>query len=273
MYATIALARPANPMIYGKDDSVLLHVTEATFARQILRSQLPVLACFGTRQCPARQALIPSLEQIAISYRGQLLVAMVLVDHAPLLAEQWGVAASPTLLVFHHGERQGQVVGFIPSGLLDLLAEDVAQGAVSGDVRWNPVEAQFEDAVLLPLLHGWGWVVQRQVACVFPKRPRALRGRIDLLVYAKPQGPPLTLIESKRQIRGEPDLRQAVGQAAAYAHSLGLPSFVIAAPRGVWVYRTAGEQPAYVRHFTSLALHQAPEELQQLLLALHATTQ
>jgi hypothetical protein len=219
---------------------------------------------------PYRRSSALALEQIATRYAGQLLVAMSLIDNAPLLAEQWGIAASPTLMVFHHGERQGQVVGFIPIGLLDLLVEAVLQGTINNDVLWSPVEAQFEDAVLLPLIHGWGWTAQRQVACVFPKRPTVSRGRIDLLVYAQPPGPPLTLIESKRQIRSEPDLRQAVKQATAYAHSLELPSFVIAAPRGVWVYRTAGEQPSCVRHFTSLALHQAPHELQQLLLALYA---
>jgi thioredoxin 1 len=243
-------------------------VTEATFARHVLRAELPVLVCFGARACPGRLALRPALERVGAARQGLLLVATALTDRAPLLVEQYGVVASPTLMVFTHGDRQGQVVGFISQGLLDLLADDVIRGAVAGDTFWSPVEERFEDAALIPLLQGWGLGVERQVACALPGANKAQRGRIDLLVYDRPGGPPLTLIESKRQIRGDDDLRQAAFQAAAYARSLALASFVVAAPRGLWVYRCDGGRPRCARHFTSLELHEAPERLRQLLLQL-----
>lgn len=243
----------------------ILRVTEATFTRHILRSEHPVLVCFGTRACPGRQALHPALERVSTGYLGRLQVATVLVDHAPLLAEQYGVVASPTLMVFTHGERQGQVVGFIPEGLLHLLADEVVQGAVTGDRFWSPIEERFEDAVLLPQLQRWGFAVQRQVTCPLPGRNVAQRGRIDLLVYDDPQARPLTLIESKRQISADADLQQAARQATAYARSLALASFIVAAPRGLWSYRSDGETFRCVRHVSSLELHEAPERLHQLL--------
>lgn len=181
----------------------LLRVTEATFGRQVRRATLPVLVCWGMRGCPARQALRLALERIATAYAGRMQVATVLLDAAPLLAELYGVTASPTLMVFQHGERQGQVIGFLPDGLMDLLAAAVVQGAVTGDIHWSPVEAQLEDVVLIPLLARWGYTVQRQVGCVLAGRGTLQRGRIDLLVYADPATPPLTLIESKRAIRSD----------------------------------------------------------------------
>lgn len=249
----------------------MMTVTEASFARLVLRAELPVLVCFGTRACPGRQALRPALERLSAARQGRLLVANVLLDRAPLLAEQFGIVVSPTLAVFASGDRQGQVIGFVAEGLLDLLAEDVSRGTVTGDRFWSPVEERFEEAVLLPLLQGWGLTVERQVACALPGRNRAQRGRIDLLVYDNPAGPPLTLIESKRQIRGEDELQQAAQQAAAYARSLALSSFVVAAPRGLWVYRLDGERARYVRHITSLELHQSPEPFRQLLLQLRSS--
>jgi thioredoxin 1 len=246
----------------------MLTLTEASFARQILRAGLPALVCFGARACPGRLALRPALERVSAAHHGRLLVATMIADRAPLLAEQYGVVASPTLIVFEHGERQGQVVGFLPEGLLDLLADDVLGGAVAGGAFWSPVEERFEEAVLIPLLRGWGLSVERQVACALPGANRAQRGRIDLLVY-DPGGPaPLTLVESKRQIRGDDELRQAALQGAAYARSLALDSFVVAAPRGLWVYQRDGERSRLVRHLTGLELHQAPERLHQLLLQL-----
>ncbi len=84
-------------------------------------------------------------------------MSTVLLDDQLLLAELYGVTASPTLMVFQHGERQGQAIGFLADGLMDLLAEEIAQGAVTGDTLWSPVEAQFEDAVLIPLLARAGY--------------------------------------------------------------------------------------------------------------------
>jgi thioredoxin 1 len=243
----------------------MIAVTEATFGRRVLRADLPVLVCFATRACSGWRALRPALARLSAAHRGRLDVATLLLDGAPLLAEEYGLTSSPTLMVFAQGDRQGQAVGFLPPGLLDLLAEDAIAGAVSGGQFWSPVEERFEDAVLLPLLTSWGLSVERQVTCALPGRNRANRGRVDLLVREHPEGPPLTLVESKRQIRGEEELRQAVQQALAYARSLNLPSFVVAAPRGAWVYRREEERARCVRHLTSLELHERPEELLRLV--------
>jgi thioredoxin 1 len=246
----------------------MITASEATFARQVLRAPLPVLACFGTRTCPGRLALLPALERAATAHQGRLLVASVLVDRAPLLAEQYGVLASPTLMVFAHGDRQSQVIGFLPDGLVALLADEAASGAVTGDGFWSPVEERFEDTVMIPQLERWGYVVERQVACVVQGKGGQQRGRIDLLALDRPTGAPLTLVESKRQIRSEQELRLAAAQASGYALSLDLAAFVVAAPRGLWMYRREGRRYLQVRHFTSLELHHAPEQARLLLAGL-----
>lgn len=243
----------------------MIAVTEASFARHVLRAELPALVCFGTRACPGWRAMRPALELLSERHRGRLVIATLRFDNAPLLAEQYWIGVSPTLVAFEHGDPQGQAVGFLPAGLLELLAEDMLAGKVTGGQLWSPVEERFEDAVLIPLLAGWGLGVERQVTCALPARNRAQRGRIDLLVRAGPDGAPLTLIESKRQIRSDAELWQAAQQAAAYAASLDLPSFVVAAPRGLWIYRRDGEGIRCVRHLTSLELHQGPEELRRLV--------
>lgn len=245
-------------------------VTEATFARRVLRPTLPVLVCFGAQACPGRRALAPALERAAAAHAGSLNVASVLLDRAPLLAEQYGVAASPTLMLFQHGDRQAQVVGFVPEGLVALLADEAARGEVRGDIFWSPVEERFEEAVLIPLAEGWGCTVQRQAPCALDGRGPAQRGRIDLLVLDSLGAGPLSLIESKRQIRTAQELQQAAAQAEGYARSLGLPSFVVAAPRGLWVYRRDGARSVCARHITSLELHEAPARPHRLLLQLRA---
>lgn len=202
----------------------IVRATEATFARQVLRAPLPVLACFGMQRCPGRRAMLPALERIAARYAGTVRVVLVSIEHAPLLVEQYCIHASPSLLVFQDGERQSQVIGFLADGLVELLAGDVAEGLVAGDGFWSPVEARLEDVVLIPLFAQWGWTVQRQAACALGANQR---GRIDLLVFDRVDAQPITLVESKRAIRSTYELQQAVAQAQAYARSLGLPSFMV----------------------------------------------
>lgn len=245
----------------------MIQVTEATFARRVLRAEGPVLVCFGARACPGLRAMRPALARVGAAHAGRLQIATVLLDRAPLLAEQYGVHVSPTLMVFAGGERQGQAVGFLPEGLLELLADEAARGLVAGDRFWSPVEERLEDAVLIPLLASQGLGVRRQVACALPG---AQRGRVDLLVDDGPGGPPLTLVESKRQIRGDDELQRAALQAAAYARALGLGSFVVAAPRGLWLYRCDGAGFRCLRHLSSLELAAAPEQLAGLLRQLGA---
>ncbi len=47
---------------------------------------------------------------------------------------------------------------------------------------------------------------------------------------------PVTLFEDKLRIINDKDLQPAVDQAKSYALQLGLPSFVVAAPEGLWLY-------------------------------------
>lgn len=145
-------------------------------------------------------------------------------------------SASAAVVAVRPGHR------FHPEGLLNLLAEDVIQDVATDDIELNPPEERLEGTVLIPMLQQWGCTVARQVACVLPGKQKAQRGRIDLLVYAQPAAPPITLTESKRHIRSDSELPQTVTQAAAYTRSLTLSSFVIAAPRGMWLYRHDGER-------------------------------
>jgi thioredoxin 1 len=238
----------------------LLAVTEATFGRHVLGSSLPVLALFGTPTCPASRALRPLLQDLASVYAGHIRVAVLNAERAAFIAEQFGVQATPTMLIMQDGEVVTRVVGFVPGGLLRLLCEQVATGTLPSDPFWSPTEATFEDAVLVPLLTAWGFKYVRQAPC-----PTPARGRIDMLVYDDPCVQPFTLFENKRQIASAYALQQAIAQAHKYARALHLPSFVVAAPAGMWVYACVGSRAVAVQRLTSLELQQHPELVPQLL--------
>ena len=238
----------------------LLTVTESNFGRHVLRAPIPVLALFGSRACPASRALRPLLHELAAAYADQIRFASIAAEQGELLWSQFGLQITPTLIVAQGGEIATRAVGFMPPSLLRLLCDQVASGALPPDPFWCPVEATFEEIVIAPLLDAWGFSYVRQAPS-----PKPARGRIDFLVYDDPAGPPLTLFENKRQLASPQALAQAAAQAHAYARALGLPSCVVAAPAGLWIYSSAEELPVLARRISSLELMQRPRDVPGIL--------
>src|SRR4029079_4327482 len=129
---------------------------------------------------------------LAAVYARHLRVAVLNAERDTLIAEQFGVQVTPTMLIVQEGEVITRVIGFAPEGLLRLLCEQVATSTLPADPFWSPTEATFEDVVVAPLLAAWGFTYVRQAPC-----PKPARGRIDILVYDPPDAQPLTLFENK----------------------------------------------------------------------------
>ena len=243
----------------------LLVVTESNFGRAVINSPLPVVALFGSRVCSASRALRPLLNELAGVYAGAIRFASISAERSPMLAGQFGLQITPTLIIVQHGEIATRVLGFVSPELLRLLCEQVAGGRLPPDFFWSPVEATFEDVVVVPLLDAWGFTYLRQAPS-----PAPARGRIDFLVYDQPGAPALTLFENKRQLASPAALELAAAQAHRYARALQLPSFVVAAPAGLWIYASAAKAPVLVRRVTSLELQQQPDDVPRMLRQLQA---
>lgn len=247
-------------------NSALLRLREASFNTTVLHAKLPALVCFGMRRCASGDAMRPMLAQLAAQYSGELLVATIGLEHAPLLVESYGIDCSPTLLAFHAGEPLGRVRGFLPAGLFNLFARQVLAGQVRGNRFWYPLEEQFEDLVLIPMLEQAGLRIRRQVSCSIATANSSRRGSIDLLVYADSAEQPCCLIECKRLIANPVDLHQAVQQASAYANSLALARFAVATPGDLWIYQRQATRLTCIRHLTGLELHQYAAQVRNLLI-------
>jgi thioredoxin 1 len=95
-----------------------MNVTDATFADEVLGSDLPVLVDFWAEWCPPCHRLAPVLDELAAEYEGRVRIVKLDVDHNPDTTRAYGVLSMPTLTVFHKGEVVSQVVGAQPKGRL-----------------------------------------------------------------------------------------------------------------------------------------------------------
>lgn len=101
-----------------------VQITDATFAQEVLESEIPVLVDFWAPWCGPCKMVAPVLEEIAGEKTGQLKIAKLNVDDNPGSAGQFGVMSIPTMILFHGGKAVGQLVGFRPKTELSRILDN-----------------------------------------------------------------------------------------------------------------------------------------------------
>ena len=145
----------------------------------------------------------------------------------------------------------------------DLRPEQVAELGGSGQFT---SEEQFEDKIIEPLLRNWGLRFQRQVRCKCHFGTQDINGFIDFLV--SDQAGPVTLFEDKLKIINETQLQKAIDQAKSYALLIGLPSFVVASPEGLRLYRLSMNQETLVAELNVNANKKDEEAFRKQMLSI-----
>ena len=88
--------------------------TDATFARDVLAADRPVLVEFTADWCPPCKMIAPVLDQIARDEADRLKIVSLDVDVNPETTRRYGVLGMPTLVLFSGGEVVSQTVGARP---------------------------------------------------------------------------------------------------------------------------------------------------------------
>ena len=96
-------------------------VSQDDFETTVLKASAPVLVDFFAEWCGPCKVLAPMLDEIAGEHAGRLVVAKVDTDHAPALAERYGIRGVPTLVLFRDGEEVDRSVGIEPDRLKEIV--------------------------------------------------------------------------------------------------------------------------------------------------------
>jgi thioredoxin 1 len=102
--------------------------TETTFDQEVLSGEGKVIVDFWAEWCGPCHAVAPVLDRIADDH--QVKIVKVNIDEEQGLAQRYGVASIPMMILFEGGQPQAQAVGAMPKGVLErqlgLAEEDAA---------------------------------------------------------------------------------------------------------------------------------------------------
>lgn len=81
------------------------------FDSEVLQAKELVLVEFGAAWCSPCIALMPTLQDLAKTYEGQVKIIKIDVDENRALAEQFEIKGMPTVIVFKQGKLQMRIIG------------------------------------------------------------------------------------------------------------------------------------------------------------------
>ena len=91
-----------------------LDVTESTFEKEVLKSDVPVMVDLWAEWCGPCRLVGPIIDEIGEEMAGKVKATKLDVDSNPSIAVKYGVRNIPTVLFFKNGEVVGKQVGAVP---------------------------------------------------------------------------------------------------------------------------------------------------------------
>ena len=91
----------------------VIHVGDADFEAEVLKSSEPVLVDFWAEWCGPCKMISPIVDELARNYAGKVKVVKINIDHNPNVPRQYAVRGIPTLMMFKDGQVAGTQVGAV----------------------------------------------------------------------------------------------------------------------------------------------------------------
>ncbi|BDU60004.1 thioredoxin [Candidatus Rickettsia kotlanii] len=101
-------------------------VTDSSFKKEVLESDLPVLVDFWAEWCGPCKMLTPIIDEISKELQGKVKVLKMNIDENPNTPSEYGIRSIPTIMLFKNGEQKDTQVGLQQkNSLLDWINKSI----------------------------------------------------------------------------------------------------------------------------------------------------
>ena len=105
----------------------VLHASDASFEKDVLKSDKPVVVDFWAEWCGPCKMIAPYLDDIAAELGDRVRIVKNNIDENPLTPTKYGVRGIPTLMIFKNGAAVATKVGALPKRQLqDWIEQSLA---------------------------------------------------------------------------------------------------------------------------------------------------
>jgi thioredoxin 1 len=95
-----------------------LHITDESFEKIVMQSELPVIVDFWAPWCNPCKMIAPTLDKLAKELDGKIVIAKVNTDDHAQWMQKFGIQGIPTLLFVSNGKIVHRQVGALPERML-----------------------------------------------------------------------------------------------------------------------------------------------------------
>ncbi|TFH75776.1 thioredoxin TrxA [Gammaproteobacteria bacterium LSUCC0112] len=103
----------------------IVHITDASFEQDVLKSDSPVMVDFWAEWCGPCKMIAPVLDELADEYDGRLKICKLNVDSSTMTAPKFGIRGIPTLIIFKDGQVAGTKVGALSKSQLAAFIDSM----------------------------------------------------------------------------------------------------------------------------------------------------
>ena len=95
-----------------------MEITSSNFQSEVVESEVPVLLDMWAAWCGPCRMVSPIVDELAGEYAGRIKVGKIDVDAEPAIAQAFGVASIPTIVLVKDGQVVAQAIGARPKAQL-----------------------------------------------------------------------------------------------------------------------------------------------------------